>query len=237
MIFNQGGMWAEQKKNLWLCSLLSPISAFMSLFYLQFLLLFLTLHLALRQSLRRLLFEQLSTLGFESVQLGLTGQFCYAAVGAQLELTEPAQTETCKHITACGCQCWGEKGGNPLFWCKQIMWICLKIKQPQISQRVTSGWAQACLQVSRKCLDTFLPIVQEWHSSESFGLPCMFMIFYDIQRVLRNLTQQRHSKPPSRKAKLGHNSFFFPNNVITLCDLVLSFMITVGSFRAEFLFN
>lgn len=58
--------------------------------YLQLLLLFLTLHLALRQGLRRLLLEQLRTLGLERVQLGLAGQFRRPAVGAQLQLTEPA---------------------------------------------------------------------------------------------------------------------------------------------------
>lgn len=115
MIFNQGGMWAEQKRREISGSI--PYSVIflpscLCLFYLQFLLLFLTLHLALGQSLCRLLFEQLSTLGFKSVQLGLTGQFCYAAVGAQLELTEPARMETCKHITACGYQCWGKKKGK-----------------------------------------------------------------------------------------------------------------------------
>ena len=57
--------------------------------YLQFLLLFLTLHLALGQVFSHFLLEQMSTLGFEGVQLGLVGQFCYTAVGAQLELTEP----------------------------------------------------------------------------------------------------------------------------------------------------
>lgn len=165
------------------------------LFYLQFLLLFLTLHLALGQSLRRLLFEQLSTLGFESVQLGLTGQFCYAAVGAQLELTEPAQTETCKHITACGCQCWEEKGGNHLFWCKQIMWICLKIKQPQISEgnlRWGSGMPAGLMQMPRRLPSNSLNVDHvdnsirgEWHSSKSFGLPCTTKTVYDSFLIVK----------------------------------------------------
>lgn len=57
--------------------------------YLQFLLLFLTLHLALDQVFSHFLLEHMSSLGFEGVQLGPAGQFCYAALGAQLELTEP----------------------------------------------------------------------------------------------------------------------------------------------------
>lgn len=57
--------------------------------YLQFLVLFLTLQLALAQGLSRFLLEHLSSLGFEGVQLGLVGQFCDSAVGAQLELTIP----------------------------------------------------------------------------------------------------------------------------------------------------
>lgn len=57
--------------------------------HLQFLLLFLTLQLALAQGLSRLFLEHLSSLSFEGVQLGLVGQFCDSAVGAQLELTIP----------------------------------------------------------------------------------------------------------------------------------------------------
>lgn len=70
--------------------------------YLQLLLLFLTLQLALRQGLRRLLLEQLRALGLERVQLGLAGQFCRPAVGAQLQLTEPARRRrdiaTSRHV-------------------------------------------------------------------------------------------------------------------------------------------
>lgn len=59
--------------------------------YLQFLLLLLALQLALRQGLRRLLLEQLRALSLERVQLGLAGELRDPAVGAQLQLTEPAR--------------------------------------------------------------------------------------------------------------------------------------------------
>lgn len=59
--------------------------------YLQLLLLFLTLPLAVGQGGGALLFHHRSSLCFQGVKLGLSGQSCDPAVGAQLELPEPAQ--------------------------------------------------------------------------------------------------------------------------------------------------
>lgn len=59
--------------------------------YLQLFLLFFTLPLALGQSGSVLLFHHHSSLCFQGMKLGLSRQFCYLAVGAQLQLLKPAQ--------------------------------------------------------------------------------------------------------------------------------------------------